>query len=1117
MSGTRKYWVQISREEDDALLAFCQCPYFDGGEICKHIWATLLAAESRHWLGGHQDSPAKRVMLAHDDFEEDNDDEYDGYEEEDDFSDESELGARVLDWRRKNDPRQSREGSRGQTSGRKKSPKATPQQPWQVFIAALQQSRRRLATSPEDQWLPNRQIVYAIDLDAAQYKPGCMVVEILAVDRKQNGEWSKPKQFSIRYPQVERLPNPDDRQILAQLVGASSADTWMSYDPLGYATIPKRYSIAGPLQQSLIPMICRTGRGRFRTSAAGNDLVPVEWDDGEPWEFWVEFRRDADERHYSVDGILKRNGQRMALSEPLHYSPGGLVFTRSRIARLRTGTHPALIEQFRQHGCIAVAAEHSLEVIRELLVLPSPPLLDLPAELQLQEERVVPRPHLQIESADTHGYGRQYVHGVLSFDYDGTTIGQHDPAPCLFRPDRPQVIPRDLQAEQQALALLLGLGFRSKIDYYDRKPVLELHNRNFSAAVKAVIAAGWHIEADGTLYRSSSNIRIEVSSGIDWFELHGSVDFGETSVSFPELLAALKKGENMVRLGDGSFGILPEEWIRKYGVFAEAGTAVGGHLRFKKHQAGLLDALLASQPEATCDEVFAKFRDELNNFTGVEPADPPESFSGQLRGYQRDGLGWLHFLRRFGFGGCLADDMGLGKTVQVLALLEARRAERAPNGAQETAASNDKQSRRKTATKGTPPPAEPPRASLVVVPKSLIFNWKQESARFTPGLRVLDHTGIDRTKGSEHFSDYDLVLTTYGTLRRDAVHFKDTEFDYLILDESQAIKNTNTESAKAARLLRGRYRLALSGTPIENHLGELWSLFEFLNPGMLGASSVLKLGSNAARNPDEETRALLARALRPFILRRTKDRVAKDLPPKSEQSIHCVLDPPQRKLYDELRAHYRRELLGRIERDGINKAKIMILEALLRLRQAACHPGLIDKSKGKESSAKLDVLLPRLSEVIDEGHKALVFSQFTSFLAIVRAHLDREKIPYEYLDGKTRDRAARVERFQTDNDCKLFLVSLKAGGLGLNLTAAEYVFLLDPWWNPAVEAQAIDRTHRIGQSRSVFAYRLIARDTVEEKILQLQQTKRNLADAIITADNSLIRGIGREDLELLLS
>lgn len=230
-----------------------------------------------------------------------------------------------------------------------------------------------------------------------------------------------------------------------------------------------------------------------------------------------------------------------------------------------------------------------------------------------------------------------------------------------------------------------------------------------------------------------------------------------------------------------------------------------------------------------------------------------------------------------------------------------------------------------------------------------------------------------------------------------------------------------------------------------------------------------------------------------------------------------MLDPPQRKLYDELRAHYRRELLGRIERDGINKAKIMILEALLRLRQAACHPGLIDKSKGKESSAKLDVLLPRLSEVIDEGHKALVFSQFTSFLAIVRAHLDREKIPYEYLDGKTRDRAARVERFQTDNDCKLFLVSLKAGGLGLNLTAAEYVFLLDPWWNPAVEAQAIDRTHRIGQSRSVFAYRLIARDTVEEKILRLQQTKRNLADAIITADNSLIRGIGREDLELLLS
>ncbi|MBM4079511.1 MAG: DEAD/DEAH box helicase, partial [Planctomycetes bacterium] len=416
-----------------------------------------------------------------------------------------------------------------------------------------------------------------------------------------------------------------------------------------------------------------------------------------------------------------------------------------------------------------------------------------------------------------------------------------------------------------------------------------------------------------------------------------------------------------------------------------------------------------------------------------------------------------------------------------------------------------------------PDAASRPGPSLVVVPKSLVYNWIQEAARFTPHLRILDHTGVTRPDAPDRFEDYDAILTTYGTLRNDALIFKEVQFDYCILDEAQAIKNASTQSAKATRLLRAHHRLVLSGTPVQNHLGELWSLFEFLNPGMLGTASVFKLTGAGARNPDEDTRRLLAAALRPFILRRTKAQVAKDLPEKTEQTIHCELEPKQRKQYDELRDHYRSVLLGRVEAEGLNKAKMQILESLLRLRQAACHPGLIDKSRIPEPSAKLDTLLAQVDEVLDEGHKALVFSQFTSFLAIVRDRLDRQNTPYAYLDGQTQDRGAVVERFQSDPDCKLFLISLKAGGLGLNLTAAEYVFLLDPWWNPAVEAQAIDRTHRIGQSRQVFAYRLIARGTVEEKVLELQQTKRDLADAIITADNSLIRNLTRQDLELLLS
>jgi SNF2 family DNA or RNA helicase len=397
-----------------------------------------------------------------------------------------------------------------------------------------------------------------------------------------------------------------------------------------------------------------------------------------------------------------------------------------------------------------------------------------------------------------------------------------------------------------------------------------------------------------------------------------------------------------------------------------------------------------------------------------------------------------------------------------------------------------------------------------------LFNWRQEAARFTPGLRVLEHAGPERPRDAAALAGWDVIVTTYGTVRRDAAFLAAAEFDYVVLDEAQAIKNADTDSAKAVRLLRGRHRLAVSGTPVENHLGELWSLFEFLNPGMLGASRLLRrLGQDG--EAAAEGRDVLARALRPFILRRTKQQVGRDLPPRSEQTISCPLGADQRRTYDEIRDHYRDSVLRSVRRQGIGRSAFLILEALLRLRQAACHPALIEPARSGEPSAKLDALIPMLDEVRAEGHKAIVFSQFTRMLGLVRSRLDASGVPYGYLDGQTVDRQARVERFQSDPDCALFLVSLKAGGLGLNLTAAEYVFLLDPWWNPAVEMQAIDRAHRIGQTRPVFAYRLVAPGTVEERILELQQTKRDLAAAIVTEDNGLIRSLGPDDLRLLLS
>jgi SNF2 family DNA or RNA helicase len=673
----------------------------------------------------------------------------------------------------------------------------------------------------------------------------------------------------------------------------------------------------------------------------------------------------------------------------------------------------------------------------------------------------------------------------LGFDYDGQNVFHNTPG-NVYDQERRRLIRRDLAFESAARRRMIQIGFRTINNNGDANT--ELYADQLPKVVRSLTQEGWEIEAEGKLYRTAEKLKIEVKSGVDWFELDGSAIFGEAKISLPQLLRAIQQGESMVKLDDGSLGVLPEEWMKKYGLLAGLGDLQDKHLRFTRPQGGLLDALLAGEPAVSVDAVFARFRQELRDFSGIAAAEPPPSFTGKLRVYQSEGLGWLLFLERFGFGGCLADDMGLGKTIQVLALLEVRREQR-PNGKENL-------------------------PSLVVVPRSLVFHWKREASAFAPKLRILDHTGATRLKPGDHFADYDVVLTTYGTLRRDALQFKDQHFDYCILDEAQAIKNSGTLSAKAVRLLRADHRLAMSGTPVENHLGELWSLFEFLNPGMLGSVSIM---ANAGRSSDEETRAFLRKAFRPFILRRTKSQVATELPEKTEQTLYCDLESDDRKLYNELRDYYRSRLLKRDPSGAPGQFKLQVLEALLRLRQVACHPGLVDKRRIEKGSAKVDTLLAQLDQVLEENHKVLVFSQFTSLLAIVRARLDVAEIRYAYLDGRTRDREARVEQFQKDPNTKLFLISLKAGGVGLNLHAAEYVYLLDPWWNPAVEAQAIDRAHRIGQTRQVFAYRLIARDTVEEKVLELQNAKRDLADAIISADNSVVRNLTREDLELLLS
>ncbi len=1033
VKGTLKYFVQLKLSLNSLDVA-CTCPYFEDGEDCKHIWATMLAADSKNYLSEIDAyGPLKLV-----------------------YDDEAAESLELVEEHERAPAHQSL---------------------WQQQLAVITNSINS-ARPERNTWPNDREIYYIVDPQASRVS-GLLNVEIAFRERNKKGEWGKIKKARIRQNQLGELSDPSDREILSLLLGGKDA-YWSSYS-YGSFDMPNPLVLSDMLQPLLLARMCATGRCMLRPEGKDAELKQLEWDDVTGWQFWLVVRRINDE--YTLNPVLRNGSDEIEFSAALLTTEAVVVGPDFRIARLITKGTRSWSAALRTSGSLKIPATESQQLMVQLFNLPSIPNLEVPPELKFDRVSFPPQPHLIVRKP-AFAYQTD-LEAKLSFDYEGLEVDYFDTRNGLYDQNRQRYIERDMESEKTALTLLNTLRIKRASQYLE---IFRVAPRNLPRAVTSLLTNGWRVEAEGKLYRNVASSSLSVTSGIDWFELHGSLKFGDDlEVKLPHLLAALRRGEKVIALGDGSFGVLPEDWLQQYGLLTYFGATEADHVRFQRTQTGVLDALLLARPEISCDETFARVRREWQNFDGIQPVVEPRGFVGQLRDYQREGLGWFKFLQRFRFGGCLADDMGLGKTVQVLALLESRR-------------------------KGQSQP------SLVVVPRSLIFNWQQEAARFTPKLRVLSHTGSERIKGSAHFDNYDLILTTYGTLRRDVIHFDEVEFDFVILDEAQAIKNAGTETAKAVRLLKSRQRLALSGTPIENHVGELWSLFEFLNPGMLGSASVFQSSTNGARKPDEESRAMLSRALRPFILRRTKQQVAKELPEKLEQTIYCEMDERQRRQYEELRDYYRRSLLEKISLQGINKSKIQILEALLRLRQTACHPALVAGSVDDLTpNAKLDVLLPRLSEVTEEGHKAIVFSQFTSFLSIIRQRLDQQGMTYEYLDGKTRNRGAVVERFQSDPDCKMFLISLKAGGQGLNLTAAEYVFLLDPWWNPAVEAQAIDRAHRIGQRNRIFAYRLITRDTVEEKVLELQSTKRELADAIINADNSVIRNITGEDLRLLLS
>ncbi len=585
--------------------------------------------------------------------------------------------------------------------------------------------------------------------------------------------------------------------------------------------------------------------------------------------------------------------------------------------------------------------------------------------------------------------------------------------------------------------------------------------------------------------------KIHISSSTDWFDAKVDIVFGDQTVTIADVKKALANRQQFVPLNDGTLGVLPEEWIKKYSLLFRVGEGKSNQLRLSKYHMSVIDELYENRSEEELVIRLEEKYEQLREFNRIKEIDPPEHLKHILRPYQVHGFHWLNYLHEVNWGGILADDMGLGKTVEALSFLHHYKK-----------------------TYGA-------LRAIVVCPTTLMFNWENEIKKFAPGLTYHIHHGGERARNNQALSEFDIIITTYGTLRSDIKLLVDVKFDYVVLDESQAIKNPASKVTKAACLLQAKHRLCMSGTPLQNNTFDIFAQMNFLNPGMLGSIEFFRqefaVPIDKFGEPDRKDH--LRKLLFPFILRRTKEQVAKDLPEKTETILFCEMEDEQRKIYDAYRNDYRDKILGTIEVQGIQKSQLTILQGLMKLRQICDSPSILNEAdKYPNHSIKLEELAREITENIGD-HKALIFSQFLGMLALIKHKLKELDVKFEYFDGSTSaiDREKAIQSFQNDNECRVFLISLKAGGVGLNLTAADYVYIVDPWWNPAVEQQAIDRTHRIGQTKNIFAYRMICKDTIEDKILQLQEKKRVLARDLIADDEGFVKALTRQDVEYLFS
>jgi SNF2 family DNA or RNA helicase len=832
-----------------------------------------------------------------------------------------------------------------------------------------------------------------------------------------------------------------------------------------------------------------------------SDHVKIE---KEPAEIVFNFRKLPDETHYFQ--TISHKGESIKLKDRkgfiLTNDPCWLMLDQ-KLYHFKQDVDGKKLKLFFDREFICVPEKHEKKYYSTFI---KNCIRDFPVHtdgIEIRKKTLPKNPVLKLET-DFSG-----VPGLFLYFKYGEEITRHiDPyielVKYIHQKDEPafEIIQRDAGWEKEIIGLLtengLSLAFDNIFFVKDKQHQYDLINW---INMHTDLLKEHHFEMEQNLseviyFTGSMEISVNFQEKNDWFDVYAIAKFGDDfEIPVISLRKYLLNEIREFKLPDGRIAILPEAWFSKYADLVTFGSKKRDRIIISKPHYGMLQQSLGQTIDIKRYSISDMAERSLK-----KPTVLPEGVNASLREYQLQGYQWLNFLRKYKFGGCLADDMGLGKTLQTLALLVKHIEETEPATPVETQPATGQISifsEIERMEQGSHP-------SLVIMPSSLIHNWINEIKKFTPHLRFLNYTGPGRVDLMNKIPEAHIVLTTYGTIRNDFEEFSKMTFDYVILDESQIIKNPLSKTARAVFKLDANHRLALSGTPIENSLTDLWSQMNFLNPGLLRDLKFFKnyFAGPIEKNQDEEKQQKLHQLIKPFILRRTKTQVEKELPKLSEEFIYCEMSPEQQQIYHAEKIAIRNLILKSLERDKLSATAFAMVQALTKLRQLANHPAMLTADY-QYGSGKFDEVIRNLETLISEGHKVLVFSSFVKHLKIFTTHFDENNIKYSLLTGQSQKRAEIIEEFQNDPQRNVFFISLKAGGVGLNLTAAGYVFILDPWWNPQAENQAVNRAHRIGQNKPVIAYRFISLDTIEEKILKLQRKKSKLAELFIRSDNPL--------------